>query len=284
MLDFTLLRLFRLEPAVVRLVNPQSNGAAIQKANTYTYKTREYSLYSVQRYHPGSYGDQHHVAGMNVGNSFSIFHTHPALEKDVPRQSPNYWVGYGHLPHVAQEGNVSLAVYKLPPKKEWGEMAVLDYTHAYFPKEKFDTVIVKGNCALGKKGNTYCAFIGRNPLTFRKDSSDDLLQRGKRTFWITEAGSREEDGSFENFCQRILSNSITFDPDTLTLVYHSLGKRYELKFDGEFLVDGALMNTNYKRYDSPYCQADRRADSIKIQFNGKSLFLDFFKMRRETNP
>lgn len=194
--------------------------------------------------------------------------------------------GYGHLPHVAQEGNVSLAVYHLPPKQEWGEMPLLDYTHAYFPKEKFDTVLVRGNCALGKKGDTYCALIGRSQLTFRKDSTDDLIQRGKQTLWIKEAGSRAEDGSFESFYQRIPGNSVTFDPDTLTVAYHSRGKRYQLRFAGEFLVDGELVDTNYIRYDSPYCQAGRKGDSIKIQFNGKSLFLDFHKMRREfsTNP
>ena len=117
LLDFTLLRLLHLEPVVVRIINPQTNGIAIQQGNTYTYKTKDYSLYSVQKYHPGTYGDQHHVAGMNIGNSFSIFHTHPALEKGVPKQSPNYWVGYGHLPHVVQDSNVYLALYNIPAKK-----------------------------------------------------------------------------------------------------------------------------------------------------------------------
>ncbi|HWR99015.1 MAG TPA: hypothetical protein VN249_00295, partial [Prolixibacteraceae bacterium] len=104
MLDITLVRWLHLEPLLIRIVNPQTNGVAIQKGNTYTYKTRDYSLYSVQDHHPGTYGDQQHVAGMNIGNNFCIFHTHPALEKDKKSQSPNYWVGYGHFPHVAQEG------------------------------------------------------------------------------------------------------------------------------------------------------------------------------------
>jgi len=280
-LDFTLLKWLHLEPVVVRLLNPQSNGVAIQKGNTYTYKTQDYSLYSVQGYHPGTYGDQHHVAGMNIGNSFSIFHTHPALEKGVPNQSPNYWVGYGHLPHVAQDKQVSLAIYNTPPKKGLMEAALLDYTHAYFPEEKFDTVRVTDNYAMGKKGNTYCAFIGKNPLTFREGDTDDLIQQGKQTFWITEAGSLEQDQSFEAFCQRILGNKLTFDSDTLVLMYVSRGQTYQLGFAADFLVNGERVNTDYDRYDSPYCQTRRKAESITYRFNGKSLSLDFDNMKRE---
>jgi hypothetical protein len=281
MLDFSLLRLLHLEPALIRIVNPQSNGVAIQKGNTYTFKTKDYSLYSVQNHHPGTYGDQQHVAGMNIGNAFAVFHTHPALEKEKNSQSPNYWVGYGHLPHVAQEGNVSLAIYSTPAKKGWMEAALLDYTHAWFPKEQFDTTVVTGNYAMGKKGETYCAFISRNPLTFRENSSNNLIQRGKQTFWITEAGSKSEDGSFESFCQRIRNNALTFDEKSLELTYLSKGKQFRLTFGADFLVDGKVVDTNYLRFDSPYCKAERKAETVAFSFNGKSLFLDFYKMKRE---
>ncbi len=283
LLNFTLLRFFGLEPWLIRLVDPQSNGVAIQKGNTYTYKTKNYSLYSVQNHHPGTYGDQQHVAGMNMGNSFSIFHTHPAIEKEKNDQSPNYWVGYGHLPHVAQDGNVSLAIYNTPAQKGLMEKALLDYTHAYFPKSLFDSTIVSGNFAMGKKGNAYCAFIGANPLTFRDNSNDDLVQRGKQTFWITEAGSKEEDGSFSNFCQKIQNNVRTFDSEKLQLNYCSNGKKFKLTFGADFLVDGKLICTNYRRFDSPYCKADKKAETMNFVFNGKSLFLDYNKLKREFN-
>lgn len=281
MLDFTLLKWLHLEPVLVQLINPQSNGVAIQKANTYTYKTKDYSLYSVQNHQPGDYADQQHVSGMNVGNSFSVFHTHPATEAGIKHQSPNYWVGYGHFPHVAQEKNVSLAIYNIPKKKGLMEMALLDYTHAYFPSELFDTVVVSENYALGKKGDTYCAFITANPMNFRENTTDDLIQPGKQTFWVTEAGSAGEDGSFEEFRQRILSNKLTFDAENLELMYDSKGKNYKLKFAGEFVLDGKLVDTNYSRFDSPYSKAEKKDKTMQIQHNGKSLFLDFENMKRE---
>ncbi|HSO88649.1 MAG TPA: hypothetical protein VLQ91_19000 [Draconibacterium sp.] len=280
MLDFTLLRLFQLEPLLIRLVNPQSNGVAIQKANTYTFKTKNYSLYSVQNHYPGDYADQQHVNGMNIGNSFSIFHTHPALEAGKKNQSPNYWVGYGHFPHVAQDSNISLAIYNIPKKKGIMEIALPDYTHAYFPSELFDTVVINQNYAFGKKGETYAAFITKNPLEFRENTTDDLIQQGKQTFWITEAGSLEEDGSFEEFCKRIISNEMTFDAENLILNYRSKDKNLQLKFEGDFLVDGKTVDTNYDRFDSPYSRTKKKADTIEITFNGKSLFLDFYNMKR----
>jgi hypothetical protein len=280
MLDFTLLRLLHLEPVLVKLINPQSNGVAIQKGNTYTFKTKNYSLYSVQNHHPGDYADQQHVAGMNVGNSFSIFHTHPALEAGKKHQSPNYWVGYGHFPHLAQDSNISLAIYNIPKKKGIMEMDLLDYTHAYFPSELFDTVVISENYAFGKKGKSYAAFIGKNPLKFRENTTDDLILQGKQTFWIIEAGSLEEDGSFGEFCNRIISNELTFDDENLILNYRSKGKNLQLKFKGDFLVNGKPVNTNYDRFDSPYSQAKKKAETIEIAFNGKSLFLDFYNMKR----
>jgi hypothetical protein len=281
--DYTLLRVSRLMPLISKILNPQSNGVAIQQGNTYTYKTPDYTLYTSQNYHPGTYGDQHHIAGMNVGNHFSIFHLHPALEKEVKNQSPNYWVGYGHLPHTVQHERVSLAIYQIPEKKGMMEKDLLDYTHAYFPTSLYDSTVVMQNYALGKKGDTYSAFIGANEIYIRPGCDDDLIQKGKRTFWITEAGSKNEDGSFEDFCQRIMSNSLIFDPEKLALTYVSSNTNYKLDFGGDFYVNDQLVDTDYPRFDAPYVQAPYKPEKVLISHAGKSLMLDFNKLIREVN-
>ena len=274
-LDITLLRCFHLEPALIRMLNPRSNGVAIQKGNTYTYRTKDYSLYSVQNYHPGTYGDQHHVAGMNISNHFSIFHSHPAVEVDSKQKSPNYWVGYGRLPHVAQDLNVSMSIYNIPDKKGFMESALLDYTHAYFPTEMFDTVIFNQNYLFGKKGDTYAVLIANNDLKLRSETTDDIIQEGKQTFWITEAGSIKDEGSFEDFHNRILKNKLNFNQHKLHLTYSSNGNEYKLEFAGNYYKNTEIVNVNYDRYDSPYCKAGKKASEISIHCNGKSLFLDF---------
>ncbi len=281
MMDFTLLKWLHLEPIISHIINPQTNGVAIQKGNTYTYKTTDYAMYSAQNHNPGTYGDQQHVFGLNIKNHFSVYHSHPALEKGVKHQSPNYSTGYGHFPHVAQEKNVSLAIYNIPEKKGLMELDLLDFTRAYFPSEKFDTTFIAGNYVFGKKGETYCAFIVTNDVHFEGDSNDDLIQPGKQTFWITEASSKTEDGSFEDFVERIQQNKVEFDSETLKLNYTSNNTTYDLKFGADFLVDGKEVDTNYDRYDSPYAKAKKKDKTITIEYNGKSLFLDFNNLKRE---
>ena len=279
-LDFTLVKWLHLEPFIVRMINPQSNGVAIQKGNTYTYKTNDYSIYTAQNHHPGTYGDQQHVFGMNVKNHFSIFHTHPAVKKEKDVSSPNYNVGYGHFPHAAQDKNVSLVIYNIPEKKGLMEMDLLDFTRAYFPSEQFDTSIVAGNYVFGKKDETYCAFIGTNNFHLEGENNDDLIQPGKQTFWITEAGSLAEDGSFDSFIERIKKNEVAFDAENLVLEYTSRNSENKLQFKGDFMVDGKVIDTNYKRYDSPYAKAEKKDKTITISHKGKSLFLDFENLIR----
>ncbi|MCF8346497.1 MAG: hypothetical protein K9G38_04730 [Bacteroidales bacterium] len=280
-IDFFLLRWFHLEPMVARILNPQYNGVAIQKGNTYTYKTPDYMLYTVQSHQPGDYADQQHVFGMNVGSHFSIFHNHPAREKDVNASSPNYWVGYGHFPHSVQDRNINLSVYKIPRKKGIMESALLDYTRAFFPSELFDTAFIDGNYAFGKKDDTYCGIITSGPLAFRDGYTDDLVLEGKKSFWITEAGSAKDDGSFEAFVTRVKNNEIQFDDRKLYLTYVSGGRKLELEFGKDFMIDGEVVNTDYSRYDSPYAQAEKKDRTLTFTHRGKSLFLDFENMERE---
>lgn len=279
-LDFSLLRWLHLEPFLVKLINPSYTGTVIQKGNTYTYKTKDYSIYTVQNYQAGKYADQHHVFGMNISNQFAIFHNHPAAERGIITHSPNYWVGYGRLPHSVQEKNINLSLYNIPDKKGLMDEDLLDYTHAYFPKEQFDTTMLMDNYLFGKMGNTYCAFIGANEFNYREGTKDDIIQKGKKVYWITEAGSQAQDGSFENFMQRIQNNNITFDENNLALSYYSNGSRYDLKYQSDFKVNGKIVDTNYDRFDSPYLKSKRKSDTLKIEMNNEELYLDFGNMVR----
>ena len=235
----------------------------------------------MQNHQPADFADQQHIFGMNIKNHFSIFHSHPSLEKSVNNQSPNYWVGYGHFPHVAQDKNVNLSIYNIPEKKGMMEADLLGYTHAYFPSQKFDTTLFDGKYVFGKKGETYCVFIGLNNFEYRDEAKDDIIQKGKQTFWITEASSKIEDGSFEVFIQRIKNNKVSFNSNTLELSYQSNDKHYELEFDSDFNINGKVIDTNYKRYDSPYVKAKKKDKTITFEYNAKTLYLDFENMIRK---
>ena len=280
MLDYKLIHWLHLEPMLNRILKPQTDGVAIQKGNTYTFKTKDFSMYTVQSHHPGTYGDQQHVFGMNMGKHFSIFHNHPALEKGVKHQSPNYWVGYGHFPHAVQEKNVNLSIYNIPAKKAIMEKDLLDYTRAYFPTDLFDTAFIQNNYVFGKKAEAYVALIGSNDFSFRDEARDDILQQGKQVFWITEAGSRERAGDFEQFVDRILGNQVEFNEESLDLIYYSNGRELNLKFGGDFQIDKQTINTSYSRYDSPYIQAEKKDKTLTFTYKDQRLFLDFENLQR----
>jgi len=279
-IDFFLFRWFHLEPFLSRILNPQFNGAAIQKGNTYTYKTSEYTMYTAQNYHPGHFASQEHIFGMNVGSHFSVFHNHPARERDEGGSSPNYWVGYGRLPHSAQDSNINLSIYKLPRRKGVIELPVLHYTRAFFPAELFDTTFVDGNYAFGKKGDTYCGIITSGPLSFREGYTDDLILEGRKSFWITEAGCKADDGSFTEFVERIMNNEVQFNKRKLQLAYFSGGGEYTLSFGEDFMIDNKIISTEYDRYDSPYVDAEKKDKTITFNYNGLKLFLDFENLGR----
>lgn len=236
LINLGFLKTFKLTPLVSKILDPIYNGTAIQRANTYMYRTPDYAMSTAQAYHPGMYGDQHNLFSLMVNNDFNVFVTHPAAslkEGGALGGSPNYWVGNGYHPHAVQEENVSINLFVLPEKvNPIGDAAgmarkIEPFTHAYFPKQYMDQVIIDGNYAFGRSGNTYIALIGKEDLKYKPvthsdyDQSKgliedyDLIQEGLETFWITEADSADHYGSFEDFCNTIQSNALSYENQTV---------------------------------------------------------------------
>ena len=69
--------LYLLLPLITRILNPVTDGVAIQKANTYTYRTENYILSTAQAHYPGTFGDQQHIWQATLDSTVSVFTTHP---------------------------------------------------------------------------------------------------------------------------------------------------------------------------------------------------------------
>ncbi len=281
MINMWILRETGLLPVVSRILNPKTNGTAIERANVYNYKTPDYMLVTAQNYHPGQFGDQHHIWNATLSNELSIFTTHPAQglsDKGALSSSPGYWVGNGRNPHAAQHRNVVMNIYRTPNRKGFMEKSLVNQTHAHFPSEILDEVILDKNYAFGKYGDVYTAFVAKNELYYAEGSTYDLLQDGQDSFWIFEVSTKNEDGSFDQFIERIKNNPVSFNKKTLT--YRSNEQEYELKFDKYFKVNQQEVDTEYPRFESKYAKVDRKADIIKIEHNNSSLELDFYNNKR----
>ena len=288
MVNIGLLKYTGLLSPISRLLKPVSDGVAIQRANTYTFKTPDYMLTSAQAYHPGTYGDQHHLWNATLSNKLSIFTTHPATI-GASGNSPSYWVGYGIIPHVFQDKNIVVNLYNIPDEAGFMGKKPVHYTHAHFPSKHMDEVKIDGRFAFGRLDNKYVAFIGKNKLYYSKaeqskeehetQSSYDLIQDGANTYWIFEVSNQEKEQSFEHFIARIKANQVNYENNILT--YQSQDKNVVVQYADKASVDGQVIDTEYKRFDSLYSQTERKAKTMKISHNEQTLYLDFYNLIRE---
>ena len=297
------------------ILDPSTNGKAIQRANVYTYQTPYYSMSTSQEHFAGDYADQHQINIATLAGNLSVYTAQP-MRISTRGQ---YWVGYGRLPYSVQDENVNISIYTIPQKAGMLEPHVVKYTHAYFPVGLFDEVItdyLDEGYIFGRKGETYIMLHamsdGDGKLMFKNDMSGvgaediatdmskikdsvrelieasgdlryDLIFEGGTTHaWITELGCFAYNGSFEEFVESMLANISTYSD--MTVHYESVEKAFDVKYNEYFKLNGELVDTNYERYESNYVKngkVERKSDIIELSFNGKTLTLNYNEGTRE---
>ena len=291
------------------LLNPSTNGKAIQRGNVYTYQTPYYSMSTTQEHFAGDYADQHHINLANLASNLSIYTAQP-MRNSTRGQ---YWVGYGRLPYSVQDKNVNVSIYTIPQSTGLLEPHIVKYTHAYFPVGLFDEVNlehISEGYVFGRKGDTYimlCALSdGDGKLAFKNDMAgvteeeltndrskikesvkelieasgdlryDLIFEGGKAHAWITELGSIEENGSFSQFVSEMLGNRCEFGDMTVT--YESGDRTFDVKYDEHFKINGQTISTDYARFENAYVvggKIERGAKVMEFSFSGNTLTLDF---------
>ena len=276
-LNLSILRLPGLLPALTGLINPHSNGLALQRANVYTYKTPHCLQSTAQRYCPGTYGNQQHLWTVSFG-AFAVFASNPR----EPAGGRMRWVGDGVTPAVAQDKNITLCIYrtKIAGLKT---RRVYRHSHAHFPASLFDRTDesrLSEGMVFGEINGGYVALLAGGPLFFEKtgggkDSSfsrNDLVQNGKTTWWICETGDEGSEG-FDSFIGRVSGNKRSYDRGVLR--YESRGSVFKLVYGDCFYINETLVTTEYGRYESDFIKAGRESETMAFRYGGSSLFLDF---------
>lgn len=275
MINKELLRRLNLLPVLVRLLNPSTQGVAIQRSNGYTYKTKDYMISTSQRHHAGEFGDQQHIWHAVMPDNIHIFTTHPGVpffDDNARNFSPSYWVGNGIMPDSIQHENIHMSIYKTDFRKGFLERDRQHFTHAYFPKAKFDEVIIKETYVFGRKGDSYIALISARPIEFAGDN--EIIQRGKTTAWVCHMSSLNEAGTFDKFIDMIKDNEFAFG--RATLEYSGI----RLRFKREYTVKGEPIDIQYNRYETPYIFSKRKPETIMISYGGNRLELNLKKAIR----
>ena len=289
-LRLTVLRLPGLYRLLSRVLQPQSNGVAIERANTCTYKTSRYLLATAQAYHPGSFGDQHHAWHAALSPTACVFTTHPAVLPGEQRpfgNSPGYWVGSGRLPHSVQHRTVNLTIYHPPRRSGILSGRLPAFTHAWLPEREFDEVRQIGSGLAARLGDAYLALLSAGPFEYRRepaagddaDGRNEVVQAGRTTGWVCTVSSSADGESFNGFVVRLKASRIALSGGRAgavpVLEFETAGREYRLEFGGEFTVDQAPVPVDYPRSQSPFCAAEREPTVVDVSWEGHTLHLDY---------
>ncbi len=272
-----------LLPALSKKLNLFTNGIVLERANTYTYKTKYLLQSTAQMYSPASHGAQQHIWTVNFA-LFAVFAANPYSRYGTG----GYWTGDGVKPYAAQDRNITLALYDTRVKGV-KIRKINDYTHAYFPAalfDKTDEAMLCEGMIFGEINGAFIALITKNPLEFlaeemRVDKTDfrhNLVQKGSVTYWICETSDCENE-TFDCFKKRIMQNKVEFDGKALS--YYSSNKKYTLSKAQTFSVDDTVQNLEYKRFESDLIVAQRESEKMYFNYAGETLLLDFNKAERK---
>ncbi len=281
--------------------NIMPHGIALGRGNVYSYRTAHYSMSTAVCKAVDMCGAQDHEWTANISEALTLFTTHPAGDGNGRYgASPGYWIGNGRLPMSVQNKNVNVTIYKLPTKKRLGEPNIASMTHAYMPKEFYDEFELCGNTVFARKNGVFVALISNGDLTFRpfnQISANGLLKGrsfpgeielegkfdlcrygGDYHIYITELSDADTE-SFDEFKARIRSNSVDFGTDG-TVKYATASGTIEASYDGRFDIDQKPAEKEFARYDSKFCKADRKAETITVDSGKNRLSLDFRNAKR----
>lgn len=282
-------------PLLARFVERDACRNTREEVNIYTYKTPDYMLSTAQDYRKGYGGDQQHIWQATLGQDAVCFTTHPAKIEGV---TPNYWAGSGLLPRAAQYKNVAVIIYnieKIPalyvPIKHF-------FTHAWFPRDKFDEVLETKGWIFARKGKGYIALRSQNkyfwnmeseipylPMPIRQHEEDKLREvivPSKKNIWICQMGCEADDGRFFDFVETLSGAGIAFSG--MNVEFQSPGNGLvRFGWDGGFSVDGVTIQLHdYPRYENPYVKAEFNADEVNISMGRHELSLNWRKTENQT--
>jgi len=279
----TFARRVGLLPTLARVFERDVTRNMRTEVNYYTYRTPDYMLSAAQDYRKGYGGDQQHIWQATLGRDAVCFTTHPARIHD---ETPNYWAGSGSLPRVGQVKNVAIVLYDISTRPGLYITHRMKFTHAWFPRDKFDEVVSRGKWTFARKGDGYLALWSRNGTRWADEGEwkdIELIADGKRNIWICELGRRATDGEFADFMGRI--EAAPLETRRLNVVYESPSQgRLAFAWDGPLTQDGApVAMGDYPRYDNPYARIPFPAEKSEVAYAGETLRHAYDALEREAS-
>ena len=214
-------------------------------------RTPDYMIGGVRDHNVGMC-DMHFISAMiALRNDISIFFSAPQNTAEGSGLRPDYWAGQAFLPRVLM-GKRTLAII-------WHQVNNPDIwmTHCHFNARRFDEVVIRDGWTFGRSGNGYVALWSSVPHSFRKEglyAGRELVCDGNEVVWLAECGSAYEDGSFQQFIQRMTSAAITQDGEIFRFASPGSGCMVFGLAKG-FTIDGQDVPVGNDLVNSPWLHA-----------------------------
>lgn len=285
------------------------NFGFLSEANTYAWRHPEVSLASVIDHRKGEMRDQAHAWQAAIDEGAMVFTTHPTTEPantaDWSRaNAPAYWTGSASLPRSAQFERTAIHIYdpawdQSTDPLVWMVLGYRDYTHAYFPQDRFDRVVQAGNWTVGQRRGGYIALWSWRDVAWRDhgpevyaargftDSFDLVAAGGPDNVWIVECGTTADDGSLEDFVASLQADTPVVDKDAsgfhTSWVSPSAGA-VTFGWEGDFTVGGVAQPLGgFPRHESPWGTIPRESMTYELHTPGGRWAADFTARTRRTD-
>jgi hypothetical protein len=290
---------------------PAASLNLLREANTYTYRTPEFMLSTVQDWRKGANAAQVHAWQATLGQDALVFTTHPMNPVQPPSEwvgrdegSPGYWTGTASMPRSAQVENVGIHLYS-PAYPDGGVLGFFDYelaTHAYFPRDRFDEVAKAGRWTVARKGRALIGLYSWRETEWReypdaelalpdppfRRSFDLVAPGGPDNVWIVECARVRDYALFGSALEafaaalaqarvRVSPRPTEFPHQTFDVVYHSPSQgKIEFGWDAPLRVRGReIALGGYPRADHPWVQAGRGDAVWQIRGRRSRVTLDW---------
>lgn len=256
----------RVTDATLKKTDP----TRLSPVNIESFRTPSYILSSAQDFRPGERGYQHHIWQASMGKGALVFTSHPGSEDETSR--PNFWIGNGRLPRVAQHRNLLVCIHRIPEGDEY------PFSHAYVPKAAFDDLREQNGWIMTRKGNGFLALFSQHQYEWTESGpygNREIRAFSPMNIWICEMGTGRQWASFDQFSDTIAASRVEIRGTEVDYESPSVG-RVSFGWSKEFSICGETMKLNgYRRFENPYCQCDFGSVQYAIGDGEKTLRLDF---------
>ncbi|MDI4646355.1 hypothetical protein [Cohnella hashimotonis] len=249
---------------------PCRGSTYLSRVNKITRRTGDYMLSCAQDFRKGENGFQQHIWQASLDGGVVVFTNHPGTES-VRTGRPDLWTGNDVMPRSIQHGSVVISIYRLPSDVR------LPYTHAFFPKRRFDEVLERGGWLFGRKGDGYVALYSQRGYHWTERLPEEEVRCDVLdNVWLCRAGRLAEDGSFETFVERLLQAELSVSAQSTVTWQDPAYGAIAFGWEGPLQVKGsAIPFDNYPRFDNPYCRAERYSGTYAIRADGHETTLRF---------